>query len=109
MDCENQTKESRNFPISSHKPGNDQNNVNIIEYGSESLDDEDADMCVAEWDWASKSKQFVCSSLKSVSKNQQDEICFTFDVVKCNRIFDYLLQEKQIKLSSNHVILSLEQ
>jgi hypothetical protein len=33
---------------------------------------------------------------------------FTFDVAKCDRIFDYLLQEKQMKLSSNHVIPSPE-
>jgi hypothetical protein len=34
---------------------------------------------------------------------------YTFDVTKCDRIFDYLLQEKQIKLPSNHVIPLLEQ
>jgi hypothetical protein len=34
---------------------------------------------------------------------------YTFDVAKCDMIFDYLLQEKQIKLPSNHVIVSLEQ
>jgi hypothetical protein len=39
----------------------------------------------------SKSKPFVCSSLKSASKSLQDEICYIFDVVKCDRIFDYLL------------------
>jgi hypothetical protein len=66
-------------------------------------------MCVAEWSWASKSKPFVCSSFKLTSKSQQDEIRFTFDVSKCDRIFDYLLQEKQIKLLSNHVIPSSEQ
>jgi hypothetical protein len=66
-------------------------------------------MCVAEWSWASKSKSFVCSSLKPASKSRQDEIRFTFDVTKCDRIFDYLLQEKQIKLRNNHVIPSPEQ
>jgi hypothetical protein len=34
---------------------------------------------------------------------------YTFDVAKCDRIFDYLLQEKQIKLPSGHVIPSPEQ
>jgi hypothetical protein len=29
---------------------------------------------------------------------------YTFDVAKCDRIFDYLLQEKQIKLPSNHIM-----
>jgi hypothetical protein len=36
-------------------------------------------------------------------------MCYTFDIAKCDRIFDYLLQEKQIKLSSNHVIPLSEQ
>jgi hypothetical protein len=36
-------------------------------------------------------------------------MCYTFDVAKCDRIFNYLLQEKQIKLPSGHVIPSSEQ
>jgi hypothetical protein len=35
-------------------------------------------------------------------------MCYTFDTAKCDRIFDYLLQEKQIKLPCGHVIPSLE-
>jgi hypothetical protein len=66
-------------------------------------------MCVAEWSWGSKSKLFICSSLKPASKSRQDGIRYTFDIAKCDRIFDYLLQEKQIKLPSGHVIPSLEQ
>jgi hypothetical protein len=76
----------------------------MVEYSSESSNDEEVDMCVAEWSWGSKSKPFVCSSLRPASKSQQDEMRYTFDVAKCNRIFDYLLQERQIKLSSGHVI-----
>jgi hypothetical protein len=34
---------------------------------------------------------------------------YTFNVAKCDTIFNYLLQEKQIKLPSDHVIPSLEQ
>jgi predicted small integral membrane protein len=58
-------------------------------------------MCVGKWRWASKSKPFVWSSLKPTSKSRQDEVRFTFDVTKCDRIFHYLLQEKHIKLPSN--------
>jgi hypothetical protein len=76
----------------------------MIEYSSMSSDDEEASMCVAEWNWVSKSKPFVCSSVKPATKIHHDEMCYTFDVAKCDRIFDYLLQEKQIKLSSNHVV-----
>jgi predicted Zn-ribbon and HTH transcriptional regulator len=81
----------------------------MVEYSSESSDDEEADMCVAEWSWGSKSKPFVCSSLKSASKSRRDEMRYMFDVAKCDRIFDYLLQEKQIKLPSGCVIPSSEQ
>jgi hypothetical protein len=35
-------------------------------------------------------------------------MCYTFDTAKCDRIFAYLLQEKQIKLPCGHVIPSLE-
>jgi hypothetical protein len=94
--------------MSSDKPRNE-HHINMVEYSSESLDDEEANMCVAEWSWGSKSKPFVRSSLKLASKSWQDEMRYTFDVAKCDRIFDYLLQEKQIKLSSNHVIPSSEQ
>jgi hypothetical protein len=66
-------------------------------------------MCIAEWSWGSKSKPFICSSLKSASKSRQDEMRYTFDVAKCDRIFDYMLQEKQIKLPSDHVIPLSEQ
>ena len=77
--------------------------MNIVGYDYQSSDDENADMCVAEWDWASKSKPFVCTALKPIS-HKKEEMKFTFDVSKCDRIFDYLLQHKQIKLSNGHVI-----
>ena len=65
---------------------------------------------VAEWNWASKSKPFVCSTLKPIPQNNRlDEMRFTFDVAKCDRIFDYLLQQKQIRLTNNHVIPSPEE
>jgi hypothetical protein len=101
--CESRAKESWNFPRSSDKPKSDRH-VNTVKYSSESSDDKEADMCVAEWSWGSKSKPFVSSSLKSASKSRQDEMSYTFDIAKCDRIFDYLLQEKQIKLPSGHVI-----
>jgi hypothetical protein len=108
LDCESRAKEFRSFIRSGDKPRSE-HHANMVEYNSESSDDEEADMCIAEWNWVSKSKPFVCSRLKPTSKSRQDEMNYTFDVAKCDIIFDYLLQEKQIKLSSNHVIPSLEQ
>jgi hypothetical protein len=67
-----------------------EHHVNMVKYSSGSSDDEEVDMCVAEWNWASKSKPFVCSSFKLVSKSRQDEIRYTFDVAKYDIIFDYL-------------------
>jgi hypothetical protein len=93
LDCKSRAKESRSFPMSSEKTRNECH-VNAIEYRSKSSDDEEADMCVDESSWGSKSKPFVCSSLKPASKSRQDEMCYTFDVTNCDRIFDYLLQEK---------------
>jgi hypothetical protein len=87
---ESRAKESRNFPRTSDKP-RIECHINMIEYSSESSDDEETDMCVAEWSWGSKSKPIICSSLKSASKSRQDEMRYMFDVAKCDRIFDYLL------------------
>jgi hypothetical protein len=108
LDCESQAKESRSVARRGDKPRNDCP-VNMVEYDSESSDDKEADMCATEWNWASKFKPFVCSSSKTTSKSRQDKILFTFDVTKCDRIFNYLLQENQIKFPSNHVIPSPEQ
>jgi hypothetical protein len=95
LDCESRGKESMNFSRSSEKPRN-KRHVNMVEYSSESPDDEEVDMCVAEWSWGggSKSKPFICSTLKLASKSWQHEMRYTFDVTKCDKIFDYLLQEK---------------
>jgi hypothetical protein len=86
LDCKSRVKESRSF-TSSDKPKNECP-LNVVQYASESSGDEEADMCIAEWSWASKSKPFVCSSLKSASRSWQNDIHFTFDITKCDRIFD---------------------
>jgi hypothetical protein len=78
--------ESRSGESKSNR--HDRPSINAICYDSDS-DDDERDVCVAEWNWPSKSKPFVCSVLKSVSENRQDEIIFTFDVAKCDRIFDF--------------------
>jgi hypothetical protein len=38
------------FPRTSDKPRNERH-VYMVEYSSESSDDEEADMCVAKWSW----------------------------------------------------------
>jgi hypothetical protein len=41
----------------------------MVEYSSELSDDKEDNMCVAEWSCGSKSKPFVCFSLKLTSKS----------------------------------------
>jgi hypothetical protein len=50
MYCESRAKKSRSFTKSGDKPRNECP-VNMVEYASESSDDEEADMCIAECSW----------------------------------------------------------
>jgi len=71
------------------------------------FDSDDEKKEVAEFIWASEAKPYACSSLKPIPKNRQEQVRFTFDVSKCDRIFDELLRSENIKLS--HVIPPLEE
>jgi hypothetical protein len=92
-------KEKDNFK--SHR-----SNVHIIDYDSDSSKDSDKEVYAAEFVWPSKEKSYSCSSLKPASKSRQEEIKFTFDVSKCDSIFDELLKSRNIKLT--HTIPPLE-
>ena len=78
-----------------------------INCGSDNSDDEKKEVYVAEFIWPSKAKSYSCSSLKPIQKNRQEQARFTFDVSKCDRIFDELLRSGNIKLS--HAIQLLEE
>jgi hypothetical protein len=93
-------KEKDNFK--SHR-----SNVHIIYYDSDSSDHSDKEIYVAEFVWPSKEKAYSCSCLKPASKRRREEIKFTFDVSKCDRIFDELLKSGNIKLT--HTIPPLEE
>nr|ABA97752.2 retrotransposon protein, putative, unclassified [Oryza sativa Japonica Group] len=87
-------------------------NVNFIDYpeASDSEGKDDHDMYVAEWSWTNKNKPFVCSNLMPTPcKYRQSEVKYSFDVAKCDKIFDYLLQEKQIRLPKGHIVPSQEE
>ena len=81
-----------------HRYKADRPKMNVVEYTSDNSDDE-ADVYVAEFIWPSKAKPFTCSDLKPIHKNREEEMKFTFNVGKCDRIFDALLQAKIIKMS----------
>ena len=94
MAQESRSKETKDF----HRSKSDHPRINTVEYNSENSDDE-ADMYAAEFVWPSKAKPHTCDALKSIRKNCEDELTFSFDVAKCDRIFDAMLKDKYIRLS----------
>ena len=70
--------------------------MHMLDY--ESSDDEGKEVCAAEFTWSPNDKVDTCASLKPAQKSR-DEMKFTFDVSKCDRIFDELLKSGNIKIS----------
>jgi hypothetical protein len=79
--------------------------IHLIE--RDSSDDKSADVYTAEFIWPTKAKSSACSSLQPVQKNRQEEIKFTFNVAKCDKIFDKLLKNGNIKLT--HIIPPIDE
>ena len=71
--------------------------VNTIDNQDDS--DDEADVYTTEFVWSSKAKPYACNALKPIRKNRDEEMKFTFDVSKCDKIFDALLQDKMIRIS----------
>ena len=97
---ESRSKESQE----SHR--HHRSSVHALDCNSDYSDDESKDVYAAEFVWPSQAKPFTYSALKPIHKNRQDEK-FTFDVFKCERIFDELYRIGYIKMS--HTILPLEE
>jgi hypothetical protein len=70
--------------------------------------DKDTEVCVTKWVEAPTGKPVTCSFLKP-GTGKKDEMKFTFDVSKCDKLFDMLLQNKVIRLKGGHVIPTVEQ
>jgi hypothetical protein len=78
--------------------------MNLLDY--ESSDDESKEVCAAEFTWLPNDKANTCTSLKP-AHTSRDQMKFTFDVVKCDKIFDELLKSGKIKMS--HTIPTIDQ
>ena len=74
-------------------------NTHVLDHDSDSSDDDSKEVYAAEFVWPSKAKPGSVPSLKPIQKNRQEEPKFTFDVSKCDRIFDELLKNGNIRLS----------
>jgi len=75
--------------------------VSFVDEATSSDSDEEPVIGLAEW---VKNKK-----LMSCPFGHKELEKFAFDITKADRIFDFLLQEGQIKLSPNHVIPSAEE
>jgi hypothetical protein len=82
-------------------------NVHIVECDQSSSDDESTEVDAAEMVWPKQTKFSACSSLQPVQKKRQEEVKFTFNVGKCNKIFDELLKNGNIKI--NHIVPSADE
>ena len=78
----------------------------MVGYTSESSNDE-VGVYAAEFVWPSKAKPYTCDALKPIRKNHEDEMTFSFDVAKYDRIFDAMLKDKLIRVS--HTLLPFEE
>jgi hypothetical protein len=84
--CESQSKELAKMV---------RHDVQLIECDQSSSDDESKEVYAAEMVWPKQAKSLACSSLQSVQKKRQEEVKFTFNVGKCDNIFDELLKKWQ--------------
>ena len=75
--------------------------MSFIDEATSSDSDEEPVIGLAEW--VKNKKPMSCPF------GQKEPEKFAFDITKANRVFGFLLQEGQIKLSPNHVIPSAEE
>jgi hypothetical protein len=75
-----------------------------VHYVDAEVEDEEGNKnCVAEWVEKPGDKPISCSFLKP-NRGRRDEMKYTFDVLKCDCLFDLLLQGELIWLTEGHVI-----
>jgi hypothetical protein len=98
---ENQAKDHRAYAWFKETGSKEKPAMNCV--GEDEESNEETKVCVVEWVDTAKGKPLACSFLKP-SPSKKEEMKFTFDVSKCDKLFDILLQNNVIKLSEGHVI-----
>jgi hypothetical protein len=75
-----------------------------VHYVDDEVEDEEGnEICVAIWVDKPGDKPFSWSFLKP-NRGRRDEMKYTFDVSKCDHLFNLLLQGGVIRLTEGHVI-----
>ena len=77
--------------------------MNPYSANDDSEDDEQEKVAAAEWNWGKKIVMVPNPWGRGVEES------YDFDVIKSDKLFDFLLKKGQIKLPANHVILPLDQ
>jgi hypothetical protein len=83
----------------------EKHHVNFID--EEANDEEGNEICVAELVEKPGDKPISCSFLKP-NGGRREEMRYTFDVSKCDHLFELLLQGGVIQLTEGHVIPSAD-
>jgi hypothetical protein len=100
MAHENRAKEAKTYGRFKETSTKDKPAVNCV--GDELVSYDEDGVCVAEW-VSTKDQPLVCVFLKP-SPGRKDEMKYIFDVSKCDKLFDVLLQNRIIRLSEGHVV-----
>jgi hypothetical protein len=74
-------------------------NVHVVDDHSDCSNDDNKEVYLAEIKWPIENKMVTCPSLKPIHKNRGEEMKFTFDFSKCDRIFDELLKFGYIRIN----------
>jgi hypothetical protein len=74
-------------------------NVHVVDDHFDCSDDDNKEICPTEIKWPAENKMVTCPSLKPIHKNLGEEMKFTFDFSKCDRIFDELLKFGYIRIN----------
>jgi hypothetical protein len=74
-------------------------NIHRVECDKSSSDEESIEVYAAEMVLPKQAKSLACSSLQPVQKKWQEKIKFIFNVGKCDKIFDELLKNGNIKIN----------
>jgi hypothetical protein len=73
--------------------------LNLVK--EETNEDDDAEVCVAEW--VDTPRPVTCPFFKP-NAVKREEVKYTFDVSKCDKLFDVLVQGGVIKLKDDHAV-----
>jgi hypothetical protein len=86
---ENHTKDHRSYNRFKENNSKEREKAHVNCVSKESSSEEDNEVCVVEWVDTPKEKPVSCSFLRP-NPDKKDEVKFTFDVSKCDKLFDVL-------------------